>query len=373
MLSLNKHKWILGLLGVFFLTGCGVAKIDKTASLKLRFLDEYVIPKDLIVDSTKIGGLSELDYDGKDFYAICDLPSSPRIYKLFIELKQEKIDTITFSKVIRIPKKSKANAPYFFDSEGLLFNPEKKQFTISSEGSIRNKKDPFIVDTNEKGEVIDSYKIPYYFKANFAEGPRNNGVFEGLSRSVNGEGIWVSTELPLKMDGPTVKLYGTKSPVRFTYYNTETKLPKTQFVYDLGRLRKVPFLPFGMNGVSGILEYKPKKFFVIERAFSAGHGRRGVRVLIYLADAEKATNTLYVKNLHSKRGKRIITAHKRLLFDFNSVRKHLTDHIIDNIEGISFGPKLPNGNQSLILIADNNFNSFTEEMNQVILMEIIPK
>ena len=36
---------------------------------------------------------------------------------------------------------------------------------------------------------------------------------------------------------------------------------------------------------------------------------------------------------------------------------------------ITFGPDLPNGNKSLILISDNNFNSMGPQVNQVILME----
>ena len=63
-------------------------------------------------------------------------------------------------------------------------------------------------------------------------------------------------------------------------------------------------------------------------------------------------------------------ARKRLVFDFKSVKDQLTDKIIDNIEGMCFGPKLENGKQSLLLISDNNFNSFGRQLTQLILMEI---
>ena len=42
----------------------------------------------------------------------------------------------------------------------------------------------------------------------------------------------------------------------------------------------------------------------------------------------------------------------------------------DNIEGVTFGPDLPNGHKSLIFIADNNFNPM--EKSQVMLFEVIP-
>jgi hypothetical protein len=42
----------------------------------------------------------------------------------------------------------------------------------------------------------------------------------------------------------------------------------------------------------------------------------------------------------------------------------------DNIEGVTFGPTLPNGHRTLIFISDNNFASF--EKTQLLLFEIIP-
>ena len=41
---------------------------------------------------------------------------------------------------------------------------------------------------------------------------------------------------------------------------------------------------------------------------------------------------------------------------------------IDNIEGITFGPILPDGKRSLLFVADNNFNPL--EKTQFLLFEI---
>ena len=46
---------------------------------------------------------------------------------------------------------------------------------------------------------------------------------------------------------------------------------------------------------------------------------------------------------------------------------------IDNIEGITLGPKLSNGNQSLILVADDNFQVYGKQLNQFLLLEIVDK
>ena len=42
---------------------------------------------------------------------------------------------------------------------------------------------------------------------------------------------------------------------------------------------------------------------------------------------------------------------------------------IDNVEGITFGPKLANGNQSLVLITDNNFSD--KQKTQVLVFELV--
>ena len=41
---------------------------------------------------------------------------------------------------------------------------------------------------------------------------------------------------------------------------------------------------------------------------------------------------------------------------------------IDNIEGVTFGPILPDGKRSLLFISDNNFSPL--EKTQVLLFEI---
>ena len=43
---------------------------------------------------------------------------------------------------------------------------------------------------------------------------------------------------------------------------------------------------------------------------------------------------------------------------------------IYNIEGVCFGPVLPNGHQTLLFVADDNFSK--DGKNQFLLFEIIP-
>ena len=227
-----------------------------------------------------------------------------------------------------------------------------------------------VFKTSKNGNFVSSFSVPENLLAESIKKPRNNGTLEGLSFSHDGKGIWAAMELPLETDGPKPKLYPTKSPVRITYFDKKTGNATKQFPYRLDRIAKVPWLYFAVNGVTDLLEYAPNKFLILERGYSAGHGQKGNTVRIYDVDATLGTNTLDINNLRVSFNN---PAKKTLLYDFKWAKKFLSQEIIDNIEGITFGPELSNGNKSLILISDNNFNSMGQQLNQVILMEFIPK
>ncbi|HCL05854.1 MAG TPA: hypothetical protein DHW64_07805, partial [Chitinophagaceae bacterium] len=54
---------------------------------------------------------------------------------------------------------------------------------------------------------------------------------------------------------------------------------------------------------------------------------------------------------------------KKLLLNLNDLGIYT-----DNVEGMSFGPILPNGKRTLWMIADNNFSA--EEKTQLFLFEV---
>lgn len=126
-----------------------------------------------------------------------------------------------------------------------------------------------------------------------------------------------------------------------------------------------------LNGVTAILEYEKNKFFIIERIYQNGYGSYGNVVSIFKASIDhRSTNTLEFQSLKKNK---YISLKKELLLDFKSIQNKLKDSIIDNIEGITFGPKLSNGNSSLILVSDDNFQIYGKQLNQFILLEIIEK
>ena len=60
-----------------------------------------------------------------------------------------------------------------------------------------------------------------------------------------------------------------------------------------------------------------------------------------------------------------VIVNKKLLLNMDSLGIY-----VDNVEGVTFGPTLPNGHRTLVLVADNNFQFF--EKTQFFLFEIVP-
>ncbi len=361
-------KLLLFTLAVATLTSCGTSKKLTSKNIELRYLDDYVLSSDLEVDGTKVGGLSGIDFHEDKYYLVCDHPGNPRFYEAQIKISQNQIDTIFINKLIQLDRSNgflKANT---LDLESVRIQ-DSNTILLTSEGAIKANQKPSIFYVNSKGDFIRNFNLPSYFTSTGKQKPRNNGVFEGLTHDYSNEGYWVGMELPLTLDGSKPKLFPTKSPIRITHFNKETGQATDQFVMELEGITKIPWKYFAVNGLTELIEYAPKKFLVLERAFSAGHGSLGNTVRIFEVNAEEATNTVEFKNLRKEKYKR---ATKQLVFDFKSVKKKLTKGI-DNVEGMTFGPLLPNGNRSLILISDNNFNTLGEQLNQVILMEVIFK
>lgn len=359
-------KFLLLSCSILFLSSCAVTRKIDNENIQLKFLDEYVLDADTQLENTIVGGLSGIDFKNGKYYLVSDQASDPRIYIADISVENDKIKNISMEQLIRI-KKTDQFSKEVFDLEAIRFDELRNEFIITSEGIIDDEKDPGVYRISEIGEVKEAFKIPDHFKANDEQKPRNNGVFEGLTESFDQQGYWVATESPLEKDSSKPKIFPSKSHIRVTRYDKNTGEATREFVYKLDGIAKLPINYFAVNGVTEILSYADDKFLILERSYSAGYGSHGNTVKIFEVDASMATNTLKMNRL---KGEKYKTAEKKLLFNFDTVEDNLTQEIIDNIEAMCFGPELKNGKRSLMLVSDNNFNSFADQINQFILMEI---
>ena len=111
-----------------------------------------------------------------------------------------------------------------------------------------------------------------------------------------------------------------------------------------------------------ILFIDSAQLLVMERSYSTN--REGCSIRIYLASIEGASSILGLESLRNNRAVKPLS--KRLLLNMDELGM-----MVDNVEGICFGPRLPNGNRSVLLVSDDNFSA--QQQTQFWLLELKAK
>ncbi|MEI9943082.1 MAG: esterase-like activity of phytase family protein [Chitinophagaceae bacterium] len=368
---------------IFSCTPASKLKNTKTTSIgQLKLLNEYVIPNALQYKGTTVGGLSDIDYDVKNdvYYLVSDDRSAinpARFYKAKISISEKGIDTIEFVDVISLLDKNgntypsrQTDASHAPDPESMRYNPIRNELVWGSEGEriVTSEKtvieDPAIYIINMNGVCKDSFLLPANMHMHKEEkGLRQNGVFEGITFTNDYKYLFASVEEPIYEDGARAGSGDSTAWVRFLKFDVKTKKQVAQYAYQVDAI-PYPSNPAGeykINGIPDILYIGDNKFIVIERAFSTGHVGNTVR--IYLADVSGAADIANVNSLQSSPPVKPIT--KKLLINMDNLGRY-----IDNVEGVTFGPLLPNGHHTLIFAVDDNFEK--TEKTQFFLFEVLP-
>ena len=358
-------------------------KVDAqpTAHIKsIHLIGSYQIPNALSFLHTTVGGLSGIDYDqaNNQYYLISDDRSAinpARYYTAKIFLTQSGIDSVLFTGVNSLLQSNGKVYPNFkqdkfhtTDPEAIRYNPIRKQLVWSSEGErIITKSDtilenPSITTLSLKGAVINTFTIPPKITMQATEnGPRQNADFEGITFANNYATLFANMEEPLYEDGPRADTIDNNTYIRILTFNVARRENTHQFAYKLGPVAHppIPTNAFKVNGVPEILSIGNNKLLVIERSFSTG--RIACSIKLFIADLSKATD---IKNLQSLKNTDTFTAaSKKLLLNMDELAIST-----DNIEGVTFGPLLPNGHKTLLFISDNNFNPL--QQTQLLLFEV---
>lgn len=348
-----------------------------TPSLKLISCIE--IPFDETFRNTKVGGLSGIDYDTKNdlYYLISDdrsMFNDSRFYTAKIRLFENKVAAIDFQSVTAL--KNENGAVYgnwnttpttSADPEDIRFNPKTNTLVWSSEGArvITADKDvlqdPSLNFMDLNGDFLGDVTLPENLKMQQQEkGPRNNGTLEGITFDKNYKNIYTNIEEPLFEDGNQANT-SKGGLIRLYQFDVKTKKNTAQYGYQLEPIAREPDPKdaFAVNGVSAIQHYGKNQLLVVERSYSTG--TQACTVKVFLCDLKKATN---VKNYASLENQKLELASKKLVLNMDDL-----GIFIDNIEGLTFGPKLANGNPSLIFISDNNFSD--KQKTQVLVFELV--
>lgn len=360
---------LLGL-AILSLAGCALPQVQAEdrlfLSLDAQVLDVYFLPAREFQNTT-IGGLSALAYDREQdkFYALSDDRGKfgpPRIYTLALgfaldQNQQPRFDSVTFDGLITL-KDAEGN-PYpqgALDPEGLALSP-RNTLLVSSEGDVNQNAPPFVGEFDQTtGKIVTSLRVPDRFLPDDATAP-TKGIRENLSLeslTINAPSGTAGMIEPFRMftaaESALIQDYNEDPAqplnTRFLHYligqNQSTLIAEHLYPLDLeppGTL---------LNGLSELLVIdQGGHFLALERAF----GLRGFRVRLYQLATGGATDTSGILSLKGNL-EGVAPIRKRLLLDFAN-----TDIDLDNLEGMTLGPRLPDGSQSLILVSDNNFDA----------------
>jgi hypothetical protein len=305
----------------------------------LEFRGQAIIPTGTSFGGTNVGGLSSIAYAGSNtFYAISDDQANARFYKLRADIADGQLSAgdITFQGVTIL--KQPDGTPYptgSLDPEGFALTKHNRNAIVTSEGfALANKVAPWIRVYNLDGSYVHDIPVSADFtpSADGTRGVRHNLGFE--SAATRGKQLFTGTEAALVQDGPAATLTNG-SPARLLEYDLKKNRLQRQWTYMVDPIAEPPNPP-GQFGVSGLVEVLPlskRRLITMERSFSVGAPGTGNKIKLYLTELRKDGST-----------------QKTLLLNLDTLGLPL-----DNVEGMTFGPRLRQGQRTLLLVSDNNF------------------
>ncbi len=334
----------------------------------LELMGEASFPgRSLEIDGTEVGGLSGITYDANNnlFFAISDDRSEKapaRFYTMELDLSQDSFgpEQVYFQNASLLRRDNGDLFPILsLDPEGIGLSNQGTLW-ISSEGDASRGIAPFVNEFRQGGEFLRSLPIPDKLLPDAANqrGIGNNLALESLTLTPNHRYLVTATENALLQDGPEASLTES-SPSRILKYDLVDEEWVGEYVYQTDPVVLPPNPPDGFTAAGLVelvaLDNEGERFLALERSFSAGAkgtaGNTGLTVRLYEISLAEATDVTAIDSLKTTDVTRIIPAEKNLLLDLSSLEIPL-----DNLEGLALGPKLPNGQQSLIMVSDNNFS-----------------
>ena len=335
-------------------------------------------------DTTTVGGLSGITRDAARgvYYAISDDRGNlarpgeninPRFYTMNINTGRTVSgqaafgnSDIVFSSYTTLLRAN--GTPYPFentattsdvdiDPEDILLAPDGNSVYIATEGDKARSTGGVMVNnfianySLGTGQITGNLPIPTAYQitdtANTTSGPRNNLAFESLTR--NGNTLLTGVENALQQDGAINSTAGGTF-TRLLSYDLTTNLAATEYRYNLDATVEGSAV-FSTSGLCALLSLGDDQYLALERSFAVG-GTRGGGLK---ADGTTAAATGYAVKLYQFSLKNVAAngfVNKELVLDLNTLGIAL-----DNLEGMTLGPKLADGRTSLLLVSDDNFTA----------------
>ena len=327
-------------------------------SPELEFRGQAIVPTGTMFEGTTVGGLSSITYDSRRhvFYTVSDDQGQfqpARFYTVGLDIRDGRLadGDVRFTDVTTLlTPDGQPYAPFSLDPEGLALT-KHRQLIFTSEGLPNNLIDPFVRRYSLDGSFLNSLPVPQPFvaSADRLSGVRPNLGFESAGAARHSRYAFTATENALSQDGPPATV-ANGSPARILRYDLRKGRLDRQWVYETDRVAQppVPDTQFSVNGVVELLPLDDDSLIAMERSFSVGAPGTGNTIKLYEVSLRGATDVNGVDSLQDL--ERVRPVRKRLLLNLNTLGIPL-----DNVEGMTFGPRLKGGRRSVVLVSDNNF------------------
>jgi hypothetical protein len=306
--------------------------------LKLQFRGQAIVPTGTTFQSTTVGGLSSIAYDARRgvYYILSDDQVGARFYTAALDVADGRLTDgdVHFQGVTTLlAPNGQPYPPQGLDPEGLALTRDR-ELILTSEGIPATGINPFVRRYTLGGAFLGDLPVPQDFLVAPNHGVRPNLGFEAANLTRSGRFFFTATENALFQDGPAATI-ANGSPSRILRYDMRTGRPDRQWVYETDPVAEppVPATAFSVNGVDELLPLNREFLIAMERSFSVGAPDTGNTIKLY----------------EVKLGSRG-TTRKTLLLNLDDLGIPL-----DNVEGITYGPRLRDGRRSLVLVSDNNF------------------
>jgi len=343
------------LLGVTL--GIGLACTGVHAGgLTLELVGEARLPAGVELEGTVVGGLSGLAWDSeRDLYlAVSDDKGDhgpARFYTLAVDLSQGRLEAGGVRVVGFTPLRDDVGRPLppdAVDPEGIALAPDGSLF-LSSEGNRRVLTPPHLRRLGRDGRIGDGLPVPAHYLPGDGVGVRRNAAFEALAVTPDGRTLVAGLEAALVQDGKPASP-DAGSPARILLFDLEGMRARAEYLYPVDPLPGPPREAGGFveGGLSELVALDERRLVTLERGYAEGAGNWARLFEVDLAGATDLTGAASLEQLDPGA---VRPVGKRLLLDLGTLGRP-----VDNLEGMTLGPRLPDGRRSLILVSDDNFN-----------------
>lgn len=315
------------------------------------------------------GNYSGISHVRDNVYAIVDDKDAVDGFKLLtldVDRENGKILNASLSEPEGMKERRAKGENTKRDCEGVAYFPEANTVFVSGEEEQR------ILEYTIEGRLTGrELAIPSIMKRDKIV---PNLGFEALTYNDKQKRFWTTTESTLPADGQQSSPHNSliHNRLRFVGFDNTLK-PVDSYIYQMDLLKATNKTATSLYGVPSLLALDDGRIIVMERegCFPKKQYGSWVRIKLYIVDP-KQSKPVSLDTPMARVGEESVMS-KELICEFVT-RLRLGSMNLSNYEGMCLGPKLNDGRQTLILIADsqNGMGNWMYHIKDHIRIVILP-